>query len=172
MATVSEPRTSTDLMMLLSQAGHALACELTAALEAIGVSPRAHCVLTTALTGDLTQGRLAELCQLDKTTMVVTIDELERAGLAERRPSKTDRRARIIAVTPKGERIVEAARRIVAEVYEDVLGTLPAREREALLDGLAALVGEGGRLARPAQCERTVRRPRAAGTAPAAAAPQ
>jgi DNA-binding MarR family transcriptional regulator len=164
MATISEPRTSTDLMMLLSQAGHALACELTAALEEIGVSPRANCVLTTALSGDLTQGRLAELCQLDKTTMVVTIDELERAGLAERRPSQTDRRARIIAVTPKGERIVEAAQRIVAEVYENVLGTLPAREREALLDGLAALVGEGGRLAQPAQCERAVRRPRAAAT--------
>jgi hypothetical protein len=61
MATISEPRTSNDLMMLLSQAGHALACELTAALEAVGISPRANCVLTTALTGDLTQGRLAEL---------------------------------------------------------------------------------------------------------------
>lgn len=162
MATISEPRTSNDLMMLLSQAGHALACELTAALAELGITPRANCVLTTALTGDLTQGRLAELCQLDKTTMVVTIDELERAGLAERRPSKTDRRARIIAVTPKGERIVESARWIVADVYEDVLGTLPARERDALLDGLARLVGEGGRLAQPAQCERAVRRPRAA----------
>lgn len=166
MATIGEPRTSNDLMMLLSQAGHALACELTAALEAVGISPRANCVLTTALTGDLTQGRLAELCQLDKTTMVVTIDELERAGLAERRPSSTDRRARIIAVTPKGEEIVAAARRIVAGVYEDVLGTLPARERDALLDGLAALVGEGGRLAQPAVCERAVRRPRAAAAAP------
>jgi len=166
MATISEPRTSNDLMMLLSQAGHALACELTAALEEVGISPRSNCVLTTALTGDLTQGRLAELCQLDKTTMVVTIDELERAGLAERRPSTTDRRARIIAVTPAGERIVEAAQRIVAEVYEDVLGTLPVREREALLHGLATLVGEDGRLAQPAQCERAVRRPRAGAAAP------
>jgi MarR family transcriptional regulator for hemolysin len=162
MATISEPRTSNDLMMLLSQAGHALACELTAALDELGISPRANCVLTTALTGDLTQGRLAELCQLDKTTMVVTIDELERAGLAERRPSKTDRRARIIAVTPKGERIVEAAQRIVADVYEDVLGTLPARQRDGLVHGLTTLVGDGGRLAQPAVCERAVRRPRAA----------
>jgi DNA-binding MarR family transcriptional regulator len=162
MATISEPRTSNDLMMLLSQAGHALACELTAALAELGVSPRANCVLTTALTGDLTQGRLAELCQLDKTTMVVTIDELERAGLAERRPSSSDRRARIIAVTPKGEKIVASAQRIVANVYEDVLGTLPTRQREGLLDGLATLVGEGGRLEQPAVCERAVRRPRAA----------
>ena len=39
---------------------------------------------------------------LDKTTMVVTLDELEAAGLAERRPSPTDRRARVIAVTKAG----------------------------------------------------------------------
>ncbi len=162
MATVSEPRTANDLMMLLSQASHRLSCELTAALEEVGISPRANCVLTTALRGELTQGHLADLCQLDKTTMVVTIDELERAGLAERLPSKTDRRARIIAVTPAGERIVDAARRIVADVYEDVLGTLPARERDALLSGLATLVGEGGRLSQPAQCDQVVRRPRAA----------
>ena len=41
---------------------------------------------------------------LDKTTMVVTVDELERAGLAERQASSTDRRARIIKVTPAGRR--------------------------------------------------------------------
>ncbi|MEK8105286.1 MarR family winged helix-turn-helix transcriptional regulator [Micromonospora sp. M12] len=41
---------------------------------------------------------------MDKTTMVVTLDQLERAGLAERRPVPTDRRARLVAVTPAGRR--------------------------------------------------------------------
>ena len=45
--------------------------------------------------------------------MVVTMDALERAGLAERRPSPTDRRARIIAVTPAGEDVVERGEQIV-----------------------------------------------------------
>ena len=58
-----------------------------------------------------TQGALAAEAALDKTTMVVTVDELERAGLAERRPSTTDRRVRIIAVTPEGERLVRRGRR-------------------------------------------------------------
>jgi DNA-binding MarR family transcriptional regulator len=162
MANAPATRPGTDLMMLLSQASHALACELTAGLAELGVSPRTHCVLSQALAGELTQGRLAELCALDKTTMVVTIDELERAGLAERRPSSSDRRARIIAVTPEGERMVAAGREIVAGVYEDVLSALPASERKALVAGLSRLVEDGGRLASPAQCERTVRRPRAA----------
>jgi MarR family transcriptional regulator for hemolysin len=35
-------------------------------------------------------------------THVVTVDELEKAGLAERRPSSRDRRARVISVTEAG----------------------------------------------------------------------
>jgi MarR family len=64
---------------------------------ALGICPRSHCVLAKAMESERTQIRLAERCALDKTTMVVTGDELERSGLAERRPSPTDRRARIIA---------------------------------------------------------------------------
>jgi MarR family transcriptional regulator, transcriptional regulator for hemolysin len=156
MATSAPVRHSADLMLLLSQASHALTTELTARLSELGVSPRAHCVLATAMTGDLTQGQLAERCALDKTTMVVTIDELERAGLAERRPSSTDRRARIIAVTAAGEQLVAEGRAIVAGVYDDVLAVLPDRERDAFVSGLELLVG--GRLAHPVACERPVRR--------------
>ena len=105
------PKVDVDLMFLLGQASHALETEMTAKLQALGVSPRAHCVLAHALRGELTQSQVAEQCALDKTTMVVTMDELERAGLAERRPSSSDRRARIIAVTEAGERIVAGGRR-------------------------------------------------------------
>jgi MarR family transcriptional regulator, transcriptional regulator for hemolysin len=147
---------STDLAFLLAQASHALATELTAGLASVGISPRGYCVLTRARTGELTQTQLAELCALDKTTMVVTIDELERAGLAERRLSGADRRARIIAVTAAGERAVVAAEGIVTGIYGDVLGSLPAGEREVFMSALARLVT--GRLATPVQCERPVRR--------------
>jgi MarR family transcriptional regulator for hemolysin len=148
----------TDLALLLSQAAHGLHTELTAGLTELGISPRAHCVLSKAMGGELTQSQLAGLCALDKTTMVVTIDELERAGLAERRLSTTDRRARIIWVTPAGERIVARGRVVVARIYDDVLGALPEGEREAFVDALSRLVA--GRLSEPARCETPVRRPR------------
>jgi MarR family transcriptional regulator, transcriptional regulator for hemolysin len=156
----------TDLLLLLSQTSHALNTELTAGLARIGFSPRGYCVLSTALEGGLTQNRLAERCALDKTTMVVTLDELEGAGLAERRPSSTDRRARIIAVTPAGERKVAGARAIVAGVYGDVLAALPATERDAFVSALNRLVN--GRLSAPVACERPVRRrvPRASPIVP------
>ena len=53
---------------------------MTAKLQALGVSPRAHCVLAHALRGELTQSQVAEQCALDKTTMVVTMDELDGRG--------------------------------------------------------------------------------------------
>jgi MarR family transcriptional regulator for hemolysin len=145
-----------DLACLLSRASHVVTTELTANLANLGVSPREYCVLTQALGGELTQIRLAELCQLDKTTMVVTMDSLEAAGLAERRASSGDRRARIVAVTKAGERVVVQAQEIVNKIYEDVLSALPIRQRTAFVDGLARLVDD--RLSTPMQCEKTVRR--------------
>jgi len=148
----------TDLGLLLSRAAHGLHAELTAGLTALGISPRAHCVLSKAMGRELTQSQLAGLCALDKTTMVVTIDELEKAGLAERRLSSTDRRARIIWVTGAGEEIVARGQQIVAGIYDDVLGALPEKEREPFVDALSRLVS--GRLGEPVQCEPPVRRPR------------
>lgn len=131
--------TENDLLVLLSQTTHALSGELSAAFSELGISPRAHCVLTKAMAGGQTQSRLAELSALDKTTMVVTVDELERAGLAERRTSSTDRRARIIEVTPAGEKLVAEGDRVVTRVFDEVLSVLPPGEREAFVDALVRL---------------------------------
>jgi MarR family transcriptional regulator, transcriptional regulator for hemolysin len=150
--------TETDLALLLSRAAHGLHHELTAGLTSLGISPRAHCVLSKAIGHELTQSQLAGLCALDKTTMVVTMDELEKAGLAERRLSTTDRRARIVAVTEAGEEMVARGQEIVARIYDEVLYPLPESERAAFVEALARIVE--GRLAEPTPCERPVRRPR------------
>ena len=145
-----------DLAFLLSQTAHALATELTAALEEVEVTPRAQCVLSRAAQGEYTQSQLAELSGLDKTTMVVTMDALERAGLAERKPSPRDRRARIIALTPAGHALVERAQAIVARVQADVLSALPEEQREAFMTGLMTLAAD--RLGAPAECAHPPRR--------------
>jgi MarR family transcriptional regulator, transcriptional regulator for hemolysin len=157
-AAAVETDRSPDLIFLLSQAAHALQTEMTAALEQVGVTPRMQCVLSRALRGEYTQKDLADQCALDKTTMVVTMDALEASGLAERRPSPTDRRARIIAVTDKGAELVERADAIIEGLYADVLSSLPEDERAPLVSALQRLMD--GRLANPPVCSTTVRRPR------------
>jgi MarR family transcriptional regulator, transcriptional regulator for hemolysin len=162
MATTTRAEVRPDLFFLLSQASHALMTELTAALEGLGVSQRGYCVLSKARMGELTQIQLAELCALDKTTMVVTIDELERAGLAHRHLSTTDRRVRIISVTPAGESVLARADGIVDRIYDEVLGSLPESSRACFISCLEGLVAS--RLSTPAHTERRTRSrgPRAA----------
>jgi DNA-binding MarR family transcriptional regulator len=129
---------------------------MTARLAEIGVTPRANCVLAQAILHERTQTELAELCNLDKTTMVVTMDALEREGLAERRLSSTDRRARIIAVTPAGAELVAKAEKVIGGIYKDVLASLPGNERAAFVASLTRLAQ--GRLSTPVPCEKPPRR--------------
>jgi DNA-binding MarR family transcriptional regulator len=104
------------------------------ALEPIG--------LTTALFGLLNvlgarhgaiQQELGSAMGIDPSTMVALIDELERAGLAKRRPHPTDRRAREVAITPKGRRALERGRALAMKVDDEVLRGLTAAERRQLM---------------------------------------
>jgi DNA-binding MarR family transcriptional regulator len=113
-------------------------------------------VLRAALNAEHTQTELAEMIGLDKTTMVVAIDELERAGLAERHPAPDDRRARIIAVTAAGKRKVAEADKVKERVQAEVLGELSPQEAAARLGALAKLVE--GRLAERVECTPPLRR--------------
>lgn len=142
-------RTVPDLTGMLKHAGHVLETQLTAALAEIGLTPRMQCVLVYALEEERTQIQLAELAYLDKTTMVSTVDAMEKAGFAERKPSETDRRARIIAVTPAGAQAAVDGQRIVDQVHGDALAALAASQRKPFADSLAELVG--GQLATPVE---------------------
>jgi MarR family transcriptional regulator, transcriptional regulator for hemolysin len=70
---------------------------------------------------------------IDPSTMVSLIDQLEAAGLAKRRPRATDRRAREVALTPKGRRVLGHARKLAMQVEDDVLRGLSDAERQQLL---------------------------------------
>jgi MarR family transcriptional regulator for hemolysin len=145
-----------NLGWLLAQASYGLNTRLAAALDEVGISPRSYCVLATAMSGAFTQIEVAKAVGLDKTTMVVTLDELEAERLAKRVPSPKDRRARVIAVTKAGERKVGQAEEIVDRVQGEVLAELPARDRKAFMESLARLVS--GRLSEAAECAQPIRR--------------
>ena len=145
-----------NLGWLLTQAHFNLVSEVAAALEPLGVSNRGYHVLATARTGEYTQKELAEQIGLDKTTMVVTVDELEQKGLAERKPSSTDRRARVITVTKAGDRTVAQGQKIIDRIQGDVLENLSAKERKVFLEALGSLVKD--RLAQPASDSPPLRR--------------
>ena len=138
-----------DISFLLDHTSHVLRTQMAAALGEVGLTPRMHCVLAHAVGEERTQIQLAEIGGMDKTTMVVTVDALEKAGYAERRPSSTDRRARIIAVTPSGAELAAHSKEIADGVHAAVLDALPEDERAVLVRALTRLTR--GLLATPVE---------------------
>ena len=103
-------------------------------LESVGLTPALFGLLNVlgAREGAIQQ-ELGSMMGIDRSTMVALIDELEAAGLAERRPHLPDRRAREVAITPKGRRLLEQGRRMARQVEDEVLSGLTADERRQLL---------------------------------------
>jgi DNA-binding MarR family transcriptional regulator len=103
-------------------------------LGSVGLTPALFALLNVigAREGAIQQ-ELGSALGIDRSTMVALIDQLESAGLATRRPSATDRRAREIALTPKGRRLLQRARGLIAQVEDEVLAGLTAEERHELL---------------------------------------
>jgi DNA-binding MarR family transcriptional regulator len=104
------------------------------ALAAIDLTPALFALLNVlgARDGAIQQQLSADM-GIDPSAMVTLIDELEGSGLAERRRRPNDRRAWEIAITAKGRRTLERAKRAVASVEAEVLGGLTTADREQLL---------------------------------------
>ena len=120
-----------QLFFRLWRASHVRAAEV---LGSVGLTPALFGLLNVIQAREAAiQQELAEAMAIDRSTMVSLIDQLESAGLAKRRPSATDRRAREIAITPKGGRLLERARQMISETEDEVLGGLSAEERAELM---------------------------------------
>jgi DNA-binding MarR family transcriptional regulator len=104
------------------------------ALESVGLTTARFALLNVlgAHEGAIQQ-EIGAAMGIDPSTMVSLIDQLEAAGLAKRRPRATDRRAREVAITPKGRRVLKQARQLAMQVEDDVLRGLSGAERRQLL---------------------------------------
>jgi len=120
-----------QLFFRLWRASHA---RMADALESIGLTTALFALLNVlgAREGAIQQ-EIGAAMGIDPSTMVSLIDQLEAAGLAKRRPHPTDRRAREVAITPKGRRLLERGREMTMQVEDEVLRGLSAAERRQLL---------------------------------------
>ncbi|MDG4763512.1 MarR family transcriptional regulator [Solwaraspora sp. WMMD406] len=84
---------------------------------------------------------LAQAVSVDKSKLVLVLDELESAGLVRRRPDPADRRARIVEATTDGRLALDAARADVEAIEDRLLADLDADTKENLRVLLRQLVG-------------------------------
>ena len=131
---------------------------MTAAFAEIGITPRDYCVLAHAMSGEYTQIELAKLSDLDKTTMLNTLDELEQAATrsAGRRPRTAG------SGSSRSPRPAPAWSPLVTRSPTGCTARCSTRcrpeERQAFTGALTRLVT--GLLAEPVECDRPVRRAR------------
>jgi DNA-binding MarR family transcriptional regulator len=84
-------------------------------------------------------GRIATFLAMDRTTLTAALKPLERRGLVEVQPHPTDRRSRVLALTPAGRALLARAVPIWIETHKDVEAPLGDGEADRLRAALAAL---------------------------------
>ena len=109
------------------------------ALDDLPGGPRGYQVLATAVGEAKRQLDLAAQLGVDRTVMTYLLDDLEKAGLVERQPDPSDRRARLIAATEKGREALCDLERRLQLAEEEVLGSLEEGERTVFRALLARL---------------------------------
>jgi DNA-binding MarR family transcriptional regulator len=95
------------------------------------------------------QNGLAARLGVERSHVSLLVEELGKRGLVERRVNGTDRRARILRLTSKGEGIFDRLRKKNAAANERVLDPLTAKERELLFDMLIRVIRQNTAYARP-----------------------
>lgn len=98
-----------------------------------GLSPaRLSALSVLVFAGPLPVGRLAAAEGVKSPTMTGIVNGLVKDGLAERRPAARDLRSVEVAVTARGRRLFNAARRRRVEAVAGLIGDLPATDLETL----------------------------------------
>ncbi|HEX4293975.1 MAG TPA: MarR family transcriptional regulator [Rhizomicrobium sp.] len=92
--------------------------------------------------GPQTLGALAQAEQVKPPTMSQLVGELERRGLAARRP--LDRRSILVSVTEKGRRLLEAGRRRRLARLTGSLSGLPAGKLALLHEAAELMIAATG----------------------------
>jgi len=82
--------------------------------------------------GPLTITEIQAKVPLASGSMTAAVDRLERKGLVNRRAAPSDRRAKVLELTPEGKRVVEAAFRRHAVELEAVMAILSGTEKRQL----------------------------------------
>lgn len=84
----------------------------------------------------LTQRQISSLMSSDPNTVTSLLNRMQEAGLLERKPHESDKRAHRVRLLPKGKRIYRELRQVALDLQSHVLEALPEERRETFLEDL------------------------------------
>lgn len=119
-------------------------------LASIGLTTRMWGVLNVLdAEGPISQGAACAALNMDPSSMVATIDQLESQGLVERRRDPNDRRAYALHITKRGNETIARARELQREAQKELLAPLSEQEGAQLRELLLKLAAASGGLTSP-----------------------
>jgi DNA-binding MarR family transcriptional regulator len=120
------------------------------ALEGFDLTPLQYAVLAyVQAERDLDQSGLAARLGVDRNNASLLVEQLEARGLLSRRVNGADRRARLLRLTPRGEKLRARVQPVTYAGQQRLLSVLAPAERELLLDLLVRVIEGNRALARP-----------------------
>lgn len=147
---------SDDLGLMLSRLGTVTRLRLADALSPLGLTMRQFAVLR-ALSADegLSQVALGERLQIDASSIVLVIDNCQKAGWVERRPDPKDRRRYAIHLTGAGRRVLVRSQEAAARAQTELFAPLDPTQRTQLHDLLLRLVDSEHFMSTPGSAPRS-----------------
>jgi DNA-binding MarR family transcriptional regulator len=123
------------LGLLLRRAHWRAAAVMSEALRPLGIELRHFAVLLVLVNrGPTEQRELVEATGSDKAGIMRVVDDLERNGLAVRKPVPGDRRVRAVEITAKGLELFDAAHVAAGPLAEHLISVIGPGEAEQLKD--------------------------------------
>ncbi|MFD5078728.1 MarR family winged helix-turn-helix transcriptional regulator [Streptomyces sp. NPDC058371] len=113
----------------LAFAGQMAGTRIQKALRALGLkNSHARVLMMLADEGATGQQALVQALEVDPSVLVAMLNDLETAGLAERRRDPADRRRHIVEISPRGTRLVADVYAGIASVEAELFTGLDASE--------------------------------------------
>jgi DNA-binding MarR family transcriptional regulator len=104
------------------------------------VAPQYGMLVILKIEGAMTQNELGSYMAIDKASMVRLLDGLEDKGCLKRVQSKTDRRAKLVEITPMGHKMIGLIERQRVAAEREFLAPIDAGERDQLRRLIAKLI--------------------------------
>lgn len=127
------------LLLTPRMVGRAKRAPVPAELQSFALAPRHLSLLAYLLfDGPLTVNELAARLEVAPTTVSLLVGELSRKGILERREDETDRRRRIVNITPEKQTSIEQWLARGATAWRTALEPLTPAQRKLVIDTLEA----------------------------------
>ena len=135
------PANEGDLRELVRRLERKLGFLKESELSCCGVSfTQCHALVEIGRNNSVSLNHLAEILNLDASTMSRTVNNLVNKRLVKRRTDKTDRRCVCIELTAKGNELYLGIESDMEKYYSMIFSRIPQEKKQQVLESLGILI--------------------------------